>query len=450
MFQLPSIRGRRSPIVENINRASLNSRKSLQRHKLIISDKAFFPLLTFKDFASNSYTKEYLAKCFYKALENLKYDGYLEDIDRRILQLIFSEFGIFITEQQLTEGYFFASFSSDTHRIENEEFKEDDDNFEKEIKRLESKFGSKSKVLEQQENDAKIINKIDNYNKKSNKFDFRCFISWLRRNICKMHNFTAAEIKQNEKNKEFETSINQNHVRINQSFDQPKKITENQKTIGQILPNNTIKKSNYKGLYNLLEKKKMLNMDYPEIDLKKKPIVIFDNANFTGLESDNNSSLINSQSRRKKGKGKITLDDEKKVMGYKYLTKIDQDIKAQIKSCFIDFKEENPATKKLVFSTIKGIHFDKLKNDEETGIDYAKLAKLRLKHTQELNNLKTFQEMIMIMREQESALEATRLYELLYTNDQATEERLKKFNDSKKNKTKTNDRLKALLNEFPL
>ena len=437
MQQLPPIQAHGLPILRNTYRPIEGS---LQRHKSILFNKTFFPLNVF---GLQSHKREYLARCFSKALNNLNYEGFLEDIERSLLKKIFCEFCIFITAKQLAEGYFFATFSFDKNQTETKILKEYDENFEKEIEKINIKFGFKSKTLspipKQQGNGIKFINNIVNDIKINNKFDLRCFILWLSKNISNMRNFTAIEIEQYIRTKKLEDIINQG---LNKSLEQPHKHTDTQNTRKE----NLKKKSNFKGLFDLLEKKKMFNVDHPEIDLKKRPETIVDAyQSFSELQS-NASSFSVLRSQRKRVKYNRALSNKKTENGYKYLAKVDQDIKDKIKSCFIDFKEENSSTKKIVSETIKEMYFEKLKNEEKLGIDYAEISKLRLKHAQELNNLKTFQEMVMIMREQENALEATRLYNLLYTNDHNTEEKLKKFNASKKCGTK----LKALLRQFPL
>jgi len=209
----------------------------------------------------------------------------------------------------------------------------------------------------------------------------------------------------------------------------------------------------------LLEKKKMLQLEYPEVDLKKSPEtkpVIPQNRNQSPLpismrpQTGNTSSNIDLASLQKKvkaSKESIQQQEEDKHVGYKILGNIDHKIKGQIATCFQGFQGESEKTKRVIFDTIKQIHMEKLTEDAESAMQYAKAAEYRVNFAQERNKLKGMEELVMLMREQPSALEATRLYEMLYTKDEVIKEELKRFHQKKRVKGEAEYRVKMLLKD---
>jgi len=430
-----------------------------RRHQGMLQKvRAYFPLIIYHELTHTGYTKEHLIKCFAKALQNMNFEEQLDKIDRVVLRRVFSEFSIFVTNFQLSEGFFFATFN---HIID----KTDQATEDQKIKTMLAENNHfDSKVFLDYQNVLKNDSSKTGLKNKDAKFNLNNFLSWLQNTMHKFRNFTQIETAEYENFKKAEADeklvSSKKPQSLNKSMDDANTRRPTRKMSLKPLPKTIFSKnSNYKDLYNLLEKKKMLQLEYPEVDLKKSPEtkpVIPQNRNQSPLlismrpQTGNTSSNIDLASLQKKvkaSKESIQQQEEDKHVGYKILGNIDHKIKGQIATCFQGFQGESEKTKRVIFDTIKQIHMEKLTEDAESAMQYAKAAEYRVNFAQERNKLKGMEELVMLMREQPSALEATRLYEMLYTKDEVIKEELKRFHQKKRVKGEAEYRVKMLLKD---
>ena len=109
-----------------------------------------------------------------------------------------------------------------------------------------------------------------------------------------------------------------------------------------------------------------------------------------------------------------------------FLSQINKRINKKISGCFNDLSSQGKNDKAMLLEALKAQREEKLKNDFKEAEEAQQTAKDRITCARQQAEHKHLEEVVTIMREQDSALRAQRIYKMLYKDEQDGQKQLRK------------------------
>lgn len=312
------------------------------------------------------------------------------EVSKTVLRRIFWEMGYNPTQHQVFEAHFYSTFGwqVDMRNIQN------------------SKFPSLKKQLP-------VFKKV-------------AFLKWLKENVHKLDSLASDNKEQAFRNKN-------SNVNALQSSNAER--SRSAKPGDTRMPDISTRTKNYCELLDVLnrERRVKINVARPivnkmivseQLEGKRTPIdqrrgspaqVNAPSAGTTSIDE-----RVNQLADRVFFHG-LKKGDEDMMRLFRY----NQQINEKIRLCFDDLRGETRENKKILLDVVTKQRVEKMRQNEELGKQAQMMARDRLRLAKQNLELKQLEEVVTIMREQDSALDAQRIFQMLHKDDQDMKEKVK-------------------------
>jgi len=360
-----------------------------------------------KEPAPPQISHEELKKKFLTALKNTKYNKPIKDLDQECLLKAFDEMKLDPTPSQIQEAFFFAIFSLETMETEGSLTNVDSPKKKKKRRNL-------NVSMDQQKE-----------KKDATSFHLTKFLKWFQNNYHKIK------------------------VKIEPPRDPEAKVEEKIQDPAEIKP--ILRPDQRKAELEKANRNRHYWDLKTRIDQEKnfKSKNVMSSLKEMGLAQERNVGLLNPEHLIPIIQQQMNwADDDKKYCewGIKKLKEMNFEIKERLAPIIEDVNQERPPKQgdSNIMKTILDSYKKKLENDEEVSKKYAFMAKTRLRQKKVERELQRTLEMSAILQEQETAIDAARLQQLI-CDDSITKE-LKNFKRSLS--VKQERRVRVLMSQY--
>ena len=269
--------------------------------------------------------------------------------------------------------------------------------------------------------------KLDQVKRQKPKFKKQAFMKWLNEHVYKLKLLTKEQreaLYQNQNTAyENEKDASVDKSQLNRSVDAAPRTQISQSTakcfdlLSELREERKIKIGVARPILNQMILAEQVNKD-PHASGRRGPTMISQENNIGNASIDERvNNIADGIFHNTIGK----LHEERS-----FLSQFNNRINDKIQLCFEDLSLQSKGDKAMLLEALKQQRETKLRHDFKMAEEAQQAAKERLTYAKQQSEYKRLQEVVTIMREQESALRAQHVFELLYKDDQEDQTRARK------------------------